>query len=562
MLILLLITLYAVSLSILSKNTPHFPFGDGPEYVMMTESFYNHFSPDVRRSDVESYVEYLDRNDLEQYMGEVFRKSLEQPLDEPFNFPSYVATDEGLRLPYHFWMYSLLNVPARAMLGFMNADIRMTFLATNLFLLFLGIGVIVFLRELSAGHKLVLTLFLILSPSLWYIDWAHTEVWAGVLTFLGVLLYHVQKKYWSLLCFSLAAMHFPPLFIPALYVFVLILYQSGIRIKVLFRLFLCSFWIVVPPLFYLYHFGVPNLITETGLLSMDVVDLKRLSSFFFDLNQGMVIGIPVVLILMIGFLVRDLVKRNLYVEYVFLISILLMSLFFLQMTNWNHGNAVVNRYVVWTASIVIVVFYIRIKALKRWLFYVVSSLVIISQGFVIFSQQEFVQIYWHANSFNKLSKAVMNRFPSVYNPDPDIFRERTGLYTLSATDSVYVYTNSENKILKMLVRKGAISQLIERGVDSLKVNNLEEQLDYYHGYAYVNKPTLDEVGYDQSKDPYIEVIEQRKEDALKANLRYQIMRNPEWLKRIENQASEWEVPLDSAIQRNIDYLYQLNKNKN
>jgi hypothetical protein len=562
LLALLLIALYAVSLSIFSRNTPHFPFGDGPEYIIMTESFYQHCSPEVRRSDVESYVAYLDSHNLEVFSTDIFLLPLSQPKDGPFNFPAYFPAHDGSRFAYHFWMYSLINVPARAVLGYFDADIRITFLATNLFLLFLGIAVIVFLKELNPGHKVVLSLFLILSPSLWYIDWAHTEVYAGVLTFLGVLLFHVRKKYASLLCFSLASMHFPPLFIPALFVFIYILYRDGFKFKVLFKLFLSSFWIIVPPLFYLYHFSVPNLIADTTLLSKDEVNLTRLFSFFFDLNQGMIIGIPLVLLLMIGFLFRDLIKRKFYLEYIFLICILLMSLFFMQMTNWNHGNAVVNRYVVWTASIVFAVFYIRIKEFKQLWFYVLSGLVIVSQGVVIFSQQEFIKIEWHANSFNKLSKAVMNHYPSLYNPDPHVFKERAGLYALSATDSVYVYTNADYQILKMLVRKGAITQLIERGVDSSSVFALEEKLNYYHGYAYINKPMLDKIGYDQSKDNYINYIEQEKESVLKANLRQHILNNPGWYRKIETYAIEKSIPLDSAIQLNVNYMYNHNRQAN
>lgn len=554
---ILLIALFATAFSELYKKGTHFPYGDSLEYILMTESFYNHFSPDLRQVDIQSYVDYLEGHQIKiKKYGEYSHllENIEQNIEGRSGF---YRTEDGNYISYHFWLYSLANLPARALLGALDADIRATFLLTNLFLLFLGALLISRLKEIKFGHRVVLSFLLLLSPSVWYVDWAHAEVWGGALTFLGVVFYYVKRRFSSLLFFSLAAVHYPPLFIPALIVFIDILYHRGFKFKVLLKLFFSSFWIILPPVFYLYHFGEPSLIASSSLLSMEVVDLRRLYGFFFNLDQGMILAIPLLLLIMIAFFIRDLIRQQFNRMYLMLLSIFLMSLFFMQMTNWSHGHAVVNRYVVWTASIVMVVFYTRLAALKNVWFYTICTVVIITQVFAVFWQQNFTTVDWHAGRFNKLSKFVMNSYPSLYNPDPLVFITRNSPHELSTTDSVRVYTNDEDIIVKMLVENGSISQLEKRGVAKEKVDSLDKTLNYYHGYAYINKRELDAIGYDQDRDSYIEVIESKKEESIKEDIREKILNSREWYRSIQQQAEEWGVPLDTALQKNIDYTYQL-----
>jgi len=527
---------------------------------MMTESFNNHLSPEIRAEDITDYVDYLEEKNLKPYIGKSLKATINKKGEVASLSGYYRSEANGKKYSYHFWMYSLINLPARAILEHLSADIRISFLATNLFLIFFGIWLISRIKAISIGKRIVLSLFLIFSPAFWYIDWSHAEVFTAVLAFLGVIHFNYNKKYLSLLFFSIAATHNLPLAIPALFVFLNVLYKSGFKINVLFSLFLCSFWVLLSPLFNLYHFHVPSVIASTDLLSLDVVSFNRLFSFLFDLNQGAILGIPIILLVLIGLLFYDLIKRKLILSYAFLVCILLMSILFMQMTNWNHGNAVVNRYVVWNAAIIIAVFFIRISRFRPILFYALSTLVVFSQVFAIFSQQAFNKIYWHADHLNSLSKYVMNNHPSWYNPDPTIFIARVSDYELSTTDSVVVYTNDKGRITKLLVKEGSITQLINRGIEKGKVDSLNEELSYHNGFAYVNKKQLTKIGYRQEKDNYITVLEKDREHRNKALIRKRILGNPDWYDGIKKQSKEWGLTLDSTMQININYQYQLNQN--
>ncbi len=552
---------YIMCLSIFSRNSSHIPYGDGAEYVMMTESFYNHQSPELTKEDASKYINYLEKRGFQVHKIGEFKKVLEMD-DNRSWFPGYYKSEfNGNWYSYHFWMYSAFCVPARFILEHLEADIRVTGLMTNLFLIFWGMWLILRMNQYSQGQRIVLALLLAFSPALFYVDWIHTEVFSGVLVFMAVVYYSIQRKYLALFLFSIAATQNPTLFIPALFVFIELLYKNGIKWKVLLLLFVCSFWIVIPAGFYKLHFGVASIIGDSGVLSWDVVSIRRLWGFFFDLNQGLILGIPLLFLLLLGFLIYDLVKKQAFKPYLFLVSILLMSLFFMQMTIWNDGNAVIKRYAVWCASIIIVVFFLRILKLKKQWFYIISCVVIITQVVAIFSQQSFYKPYWHGSHFNKLARYVMNNYPDFYNPEPIIFKFRLQKFELSSTDSVLVYTDDKKQIKKMLIRKGAIGQLELRGISKENVLKLEEELNYRNGYAYINESDLEEHGYLQERDTLIQFIEKTKKKEYLELASKIIQSDASWFESGTTSATLENIGIDSVLNRAAIYIYGLEKER-
>ena len=525
---------------------------------MMTESFTNHGTPELRVSDIEGYVNYLDKHGFEVFKEDGYTSNIGKSPNE-LSLSGYYPSEDGDFYSYHFWVYSLINVPARIILEHLKADIRITFLSTNLLFFILGIWLISRLKELSISKRIVFSGLLIFQPALWYIDWSHPEAWSGVLCFIGVLYYFTKRKYFALFAISIAATHFQPLFIPALMILIDIIRERGFRLPVLFKIFICSFWVILPPIFYLIHYSTPNLIADIGFIDTKYIGLKRLSSFFFDLNQGAILGIPLPLLLLIVFLVHDLIRKRYYREYNCLIAVLLMSLFFMQMGNWNHGHAVVNRYVVWNAAILIIAIAWRLSRLKPVYFYSVNILIIATQIPIIFSQQDFNKRFWHANHFNELSKYVMSEYPFLYNPEPDIFLERTSPHVLSTTDSVAIFTDNNEKIRKMLIREGSESQLIERGVKAETVDSLINELDFYNGYAFINSNYFKKIGYDQDEDSLIDKIESGKEERIKRNIRRKINNSNKWFESIKNEAKTKGVSVDSILNNHVNYIFQKEK---
>ena len=553
---------YIITLCVFSRNATHIPYGDGVEYVLMTESLYNHLSPELRKDDAAKYLKYLEKRNFKIHKVDEFRKAEKIGDVDAAWVPGYYKSElNGNWYSYHFWMYSVFCVPARFILGHLQADIRLTGLMTNLFFIFWGMWLILRMKKFKNGERIILALFLAFSPALWYIDWIHTEVFSGVLTFLGVIYYFINRKYWSLFFISLAATQNPTLFVLALIVFIDLLYQNKLRLKNLTLLFLCSFWIILPSVFYKLNYGVTSIISDSGVLSWDVVSMQRLWGFFFDLNQGVILGIPLLLLLLIGFIFYDIIKKNWFKPYIFLIGILIMSLFFMQMTVWNDGHAVIKRYAVWCISIMMVVFFLRLLKLKQVWVYIIGTLVILSQIAAIFSQQDYNKAYWHASHFNQISRFVMNNYPSLYNPEPIIFEFRLNQLELSSTDSVLVYTDDYKQIKKMLVKKGSIWQLERRGIQKEKLQALEKELNYQNGFSYINLPELKQLGYDQEQDTLIGFIEKSKKAKIIDASFQRLKSDQSWLILATEETNRRGITIDEYITEVANYFYTIEEEK-
>jgi len=210
---------YVFCLSFFVKNALHIPYGDGPEYVMMTESFYNHQTPNLTEKDVKKYIDYLENKNFQIHRIGEYVKGLNMDNDDAMFLGFIKSNANGKRYCYHFWMYSVFCVPARFILGYLQADIRATGLMTNMFLVFFGAWLILRMKAFTQGQRIILAILLVLSPMLFYIDWTHTEVFSGVLVFLAMVYYSTQRKYLALFLFSLASTQNPTLFVPALFIF-------------------------------------------------------------------------------------------------------------------------------------------------------------------------------------------------------------------------------------------------------------------------------------------------------------------------------------------------------
>lgn len=565
-LVVSLLALFLILLGHFSKISPKYPYGDSFEYILTTQSWVNHGTPNIKYQDLDSYISYLDGKSLKRNKVNYFNSFLnylkfyEENGSQEVNDWTlqqagiFVAENDKL-YSFHFPFYSLLNAPAQWVFHSLNADIRIAFIATNLLFLILAIYLTFRENRLPLAEQIILSLLFLFSPVFWYMDWPHPEVFAGTTVYLACLYFYTKRLYFSIFLFSIASMQFQPLFIPALILCLYLIFRDGFKLKTLLKLFVSSFWVLLPSLYYLYFFGKPNLIIDLGFLDSNLVELKRLSSFFFDLNQGLIIGIPFILLIYLFFFISDLIKRKPRPYHFALLIVLFMSYFFLQMINWNHDNAVVNRYVVWTSIFFVVAYFMRIKRLSSVLFFVFAFLGIGTQAWAIFSQKNFQAISYDSMHHNALAKYVMRNYPSFYNPDPRIFRLRNNPFMISTTDSVKVFTNKEDTIVKILIHKNSLNQLIQRGIKKESLEEYKNQLTFYQDFTYINKADLDALGYVQSQDTLIDRIEKDKYDKMIKDAAQSFRNDPFWSGIIRKQAEEANISFDSALILNAKYSY-------
>jgi hypothetical protein len=160
-----------------------------------------------------------------------------------------------------------------------------------------------------------------------------------------------------------------------------------------------------------------------------------------------------------------------------------MTLLSMSMSNWNMGEAVVIRYAVWISMPVIVYTVINtsleMKAQKLALL-----AAIIVQPVLIFLFGGLEVPTWKYVNHYPIAEWVLSNHPSWYNPDPQIFGERTlQREDISQEDSPIVYRSRGGEITKLMVHRTALNKL----TPDLAGRDDTVGLTYINDWAYINK---------------------------------------------------------------------------
>jgi hypothetical protein len=156
-----------------------------------------------------------------------------------------------------------------------------------------------------------------------------------------------------------------------------------------------------------------------------VVSLERLSSFFLDLNQGLIAGLPGLvlgLVLLAALLGKPFRFR--WLAYAAAAACLTLGLAFpsLAAVNWNNGYIVVLRYAYWAVMPVLAVCIVGLGQLSAKRRRAVLICVTVCQLLTMW------QAAWpHGSSYLKhspLAGWMLDHAPRLYHPDPEIFFER------------------------------------------------------------------------------------------------------------------------------------------
>ncbi|MBK7666564.1 MAG: hypothetical protein IPJ32_03995 [Sphingobacteriaceae bacterium] len=143
--------------------------------------------------------------------------------------------------------------------------------------------------------------------------------------------------------------------------------ENGINKRNIIKVVLLGSIALLPSLFYYIHYGTTNLIKDAGFLDTKFITLNRVSGFYFDFNQGLIITIPIILLMYIPLLISEAVnvlrkKTKLELSLLLPLCIIAISITISTMGNWNHGMAIINRYASWMSCIIMVhVFYLTDK---------------------------------------------------------------------------------------------------------------------------------------------------------------------------------------------------------
>jgi hypothetical protein len=436
-------------------------YGDGSEYYLMLEGFYNHQSPDQRTEDVNSLFKISTQSD-----------SINPPFRLEAAGSGYYEAKNGAEFSYHFWLYPLISLPAKNFLKLINSDQMKAFQLTNAILFSFLILLVGFIFKRSKYFYLILGI-IILTPAIWYTHWTHPEVFSFVLVMGSLLLFTKKKFNISILFSALASTQNPPIIFFTGFISLLALYDSKFTqkdsevINFTVKKFMKKFALIIlaalptllPYLFYYFYFGVFNLIVSEGHSDFKLVSIKRVLELFFDPNVGILFYSPVITIVGIFTFFYSIFHILKFKKSGKLNSFVIIGLFLVltaefafssSTLNWNSGTTGPMRYVLWSAiPIFLAIIFLGFKTFwqnlsSKFILFglagtlLVGSAIVLTGGFL----EPVNRLGSSAHSVP--ARIILTVVPQFYNPTPMIFEGRSK----KINDDIYIYKTSENSSCK------------------------------------------------------------------------------------------------------------------
>jgi hypothetical protein len=465
--------------------------GDGHEYLIMNQAFANHFTPDVRPSDLETTINVVSKEkETEKFI--VLLRHIQQIIGDETLHPrhqvgGFFKSFHGRFYGYHFWFYSAVCAPVTWILRLFHGNELRAFQITNTLIFLLVIYYIFFRSGLDNYRKLFAGLLFTSTGILYYLLWTHPEVYSASLFFLALLALNDKKYTLAMLCTALASFQNLPIIFAIPLIAGKFILDNGFKIKSLLILAVPAMFSLFPILFYYWNFKVPNLILTTNLVSVKYLSLKRFSSLFFDLNQGIIVAMPFALAAFIYIFIQDCIvakRRSFYLIY--LVLIIVMAVPSIQQKNWNMGASVIVRYGLWI-SMPMLIYMIERFDLRKLSYKIFALVIILGQLYVVNKTGWVLPKHSNYLQFNKFSSWVLSKHPALYNPDPEIFAERIKhREDVLPEETPIVYYDKENKPTKILIHKDYIGNYLNSGLPGSRTFGKTTKIKYCRGWGYIN----------------------------------------------------------------------------
>ncbi|MES2899110.1 MAG: hypothetical protein V4723_05235 [Pseudomonadota bacterium] len=410
--------------------------GDGYEYVLTMHALWQHGSPNITPADVESLRQGAAKVPFYGATLGDLMPIIQEHLRAPHLSPAFAYTIypglNGQFYGIHFGLYSLLAVPLYALLP------AFPHYALSLLNLACSAAVYFYLRRVLPERPVLPFVLFMVSGTTFYLHWMGPEVLtASCLLVASIALLRGQAGL-AILLAGVAASQNPPLVmmmpVALAYRFMLHKYpqllwpgstaSSSLGSELLLA-GLGLLFALAPFAFSQYVFGVPSVIArdfnDAGLISA-----ARLASLFFDLNQGMLIGVPgLLLTLVLGVLLVPAQAKRAWLTVLAVASaaLLLMAVPTLSALNWNSGGVVMTRYSYWLGMPLLAASLLaaRLSTPRRGTLILLSgvalqALLLVSTG-LLGGKTIFIE-------HSLPARVALTHFPTLYNPEPEIFHAR------------------------------------------------------------------------------------------------------------------------------------------
>ncbi|MFZ1910177.1 MAG: hypothetical protein WAU52_13945 [Burkholderiales bacterium] len=404
--------------------------GDGYEYALTTHAIATRGDAAVTATDVAEVTNLLRvwplygmSSSLLTDMAEAFAASKDR-----FGF---YRTEGEKFYGYHFWLYPALTAPFEVALRSLGENPFKSMQVLNALVAGLVLIWLLGWQPASPDIRLWTGACYLLGGPIYYLRWTGPEVLVTSIIVLGFASLYVGRWRLALAGFALASLQVlslaPLLALVWAHRWTQVAGSSRERFRILTKDWPWLLAFVVPliaPLFYFWNFGKFNLIVTSGAASAEFISLGRQVSAWFDLDQGMIVGLPwllpIVLLAVAGFVRRHVWDRELTWA---LAGSLIIFVPLTAQGNWNAGQAVFNRYALIAAAPLCVWMGRHLaRRITMWPAGVVLLVIMLGWNAYFGGDEALEEDYLYHKPWTSW---VLSHVPGLYHPEPEIFVERT-----------------------------------------------------------------------------------------------------------------------------------------
>ncbi|PIY69104.1 hypothetical protein COY90_02450, partial [Candidatus Roizmanbacteria bacterium CG_4_10_14_0_8_um_filter_39_9] len=224
--------------------------------------------------------------------------------------------------------------------------------------------------------------------------------------------------------------------------------------------------LAIPYLYNLTVFGVwspwtklQNIWTQYYGFGIQNISIFKLYEQFFDLNMGLFWYSPVIFIIGLATAVHLIIQKK--AQTIFILSLFVATAFFYQ-TNpaWHYGTAGFGptRHILFFLPLLIY-FFIHQKYNHMKNAILITSIWMISQGYILYFNGFLCPNFLNVLQHSPFSNYILSNYPTLYNPTPEIFIDRTNHTDLDhPTTAVYKVNGICKKAYVLIQDKEKVMQ--------------------------------------------------------------------------------------------------------
>jgi len=223
------------------------------------------------------------------------------------------------------------------------------------------------------------------------------------------------------------------------------------------------------------------------------------------------------------------------------------------MHNWNHGQAVTNRYVTYIGAMMLVhlIYLIALRPKKPML--VLLVVLVATQSVAVLMLNFRNNDYdWSQMEHRPWAKWVLTNYPALYNPDYQIFFVRTAKgvkYDYSPTRSPFSFTTKGGVPTKTMVHIDHLEELRQFGYGDKELDEIRGR-HFHQGWTYLQGDLI----LPQLKDYVVQGSKTENQFVRLPMIMDAIRKDPGWMKLIEKKATDWGMTVDTLVYLDAMYI--------